>query len=162
MLLIHYLAGADGAMTVARDEGSPERLGGALRRLHYKATRRAHSAAARHHNNTPPKVRLLINRLIHAYKSRRQHIISATTIAYLSYSNSQLTLTPCFCVKVCLKMIFCSYVLIVFKFCELRAEPKQYCRFNHLHNIIRKSLTYKYHRQLYKYIRNFLVRPKWC
>ncbi|CAB3229260.1 unnamed protein product [Arctia plantaginis] len=47
--------GADGAMTVARDEGSPERLGGALRRLHYKATRRAHSAAARHHNNTPPK-----------------------------------------------------------------------------------------------------------
>ncbi|CAB3232351.1 unnamed protein product [Arctia plantaginis] len=51
--------GADGAMTVARDEGSPERLGGALRRLHYKATRRAHSAAARHHNNTPPKVRLL-------------------------------------------------------------------------------------------------------
>ncbi|XP_075985308.1 uncharacterized protein LOC142982609 isoform X2 [Anticarsia gemmatalis] len=43
-------------MTVARGEGSPERLGGALRRLHYKATRRAHSAAARHHNNTPPKV----------------------------------------------------------------------------------------------------------
>ncbi|XP_026728528.1 uncharacterized protein LOC113494407 isoform X2 [Trichoplusia ni] len=44
-------------MTVARGEGSPERLGGALRRLHYKATRRAHSAAARHHNTTtPPKV----------------------------------------------------------------------------------------------------------
>ncbi|XP_048484364.1 uncharacterized protein LOC105383202 isoform X1 [Plutella xylostella] len=38
-------------MTVAHGEGSPERLGGALRRLHYKATRRAHSAAAvtRHH-----------------------------------------------------------------------------------------------------------------
>ncbi|XP_052755649.1 uncharacterized protein LOC113511170 isoform X2 [Galleria mellonella] len=44
-------------MTVARGEGSPERLGGALRRLHYKATRRAHSAAARHHNTaTTPKV----------------------------------------------------------------------------------------------------------
>ncbi|KAF9411230.1 hypothetical protein HW555_009944, partial [Spodoptera exigua] len=51
-------AGADGSMTVARGDGSPERLGGALRRLHYKATRRAHSAAARHHNSntTPPKV----------------------------------------------------------------------------------------------------------
>lgn len=48
-------------MTVARGEGSPERLGGALRRLHYKATRRAHSAAARHHNNTPPKVRIDIS-----------------------------------------------------------------------------------------------------
>ncbi|XP_049879929.1 uncharacterized protein LOC126376523 [Pectinophora gossypiella] len=45
-------------MTVARGEGSPERLGGALRRLHYKATRRALSA--RHHNsNTPPKVVLM-------------------------------------------------------------------------------------------------------
>ncbi|XP_028171201.1 probable serine/threonine-protein kinase samkC [Ostrinia furnacalis] len=44
-------------MTVARGESSPERLGGALRRLHYKATRRAHSAAARHHNSSnPPKV----------------------------------------------------------------------------------------------------------
>ncbi|XP_013165553.1 PREDICTED: uncharacterized protein LOC106116315 isoform X2 [Papilio xuthus] len=46
-------------MTVARGEGSPERLGGALRRLHYRATRRAHSAAAaaaRHHANTPSKV----------------------------------------------------------------------------------------------------------
>lgn len=40
-------------MTVARGEGSPERLGGALRRLHYRATRRAHSAAARHHSSTP-------------------------------------------------------------------------------------------------------------
>ncbi|CAH2056971.1 unnamed protein product, partial [Iphiclides podalirius] len=51
-------AGADGSMTVARGEGSPERLGGALRRLHYKATRRAHSAAARHHGTTTPsKVR---------------------------------------------------------------------------------------------------------
>ncbi|KPJ02996.1 hypothetical protein RR46_06154 [Papilio xuthus] len=52
-------AGADGSMTVARGEGSPERLGGALRRLHYRATRRAHSAAAaaaRHHANTPSKV----------------------------------------------------------------------------------------------------------
>ncbi|XP_053618546.1 uncharacterized protein LOC128679988 isoform X1 [Plodia interpunctella] len=38
-------------MTVARGDGSPERLGGALRRLHYKATRR-HSAAARHHATT--------------------------------------------------------------------------------------------------------------
>ncbi|XP_028038819.1 uncharacterized protein LOC114249434 [Bombyx mandarina] len=44
-------------MTVTRGEDSPERSGGALRRLHYKATRRAHSAAARHHNaGTPPKV----------------------------------------------------------------------------------------------------------
>ncbi|KAG6460502.1 hypothetical protein O3G_MSEX012030 [Manduca sexta] len=52
-------AGADNSMTVARGDGSPERLGGALRRLHYKATRRAHSAAARHHNSaTPPKVSL--------------------------------------------------------------------------------------------------------
>ncbi|XP_063542734.1 uncharacterized protein LOC134751280 [Cydia strobilella] len=42
-------------MTVARGDGSPERLGGALRRLHYKATRRAHSVG-RHHTNTPPKV----------------------------------------------------------------------------------------------------------
>ncbi|CAG4969068.1 unnamed protein product [Colias eurytheme] len=40
-------------MTVARGEESPERLGGALRRLHYRATRRAHSAAARHHATTP-------------------------------------------------------------------------------------------------------------
>jgi hypothetical protein len=52
-----FLAGGEGSMTVARDEGSPERLGGALRRLHYKATRRAHTAAARHHNSNPPKVR---------------------------------------------------------------------------------------------------------
>ncbi|XP_022119724.2 uncharacterized protein LOC110996390 [Pieris rapae] len=43
-------------MTVARGEESPERLGGALRRLHYRATRRAHSAAARHHSNTPKVV----------------------------------------------------------------------------------------------------------
>ncbi|CAG9131311.1 unnamed protein product [Plutella xylostella] len=44
-------AGTENGMTVAHGEGSPERLGGALRRLHYKATRRAHSAAAvtRHH-----------------------------------------------------------------------------------------------------------------
>ncbi|KAL4706155.1 hypothetical protein ACJJTC_013620 [Scirpophaga incertulas] len=48
-------AGGEGGMTVAREEASPERLGGALRRLHYKATRRAHSAAARHHASTPPK-----------------------------------------------------------------------------------------------------------
>ncbi|XP_068625001.1 uncharacterized protein [Battus philenor] len=41
-------------MTVARGEGSPERLGGALRRLHYRATRRAHSAAARHHSGSAP------------------------------------------------------------------------------------------------------------
>ncbi|XP_064075122.1 uncharacterized protein LOC113392859 isoform X2 [Vanessa tameamea] len=43
-------------MTVARGDGSPERLGGALRRLHYRATRRAHSAAARHHSSTPKVV----------------------------------------------------------------------------------------------------------
>ncbi|XP_038218671.1 uncharacterized protein LOC119837216 [Zerene cesonia] len=43
-------------MTVARGEESPERLGGALRRLHYRATRRAHSAAARHHSTTPKVV----------------------------------------------------------------------------------------------------------
>ncbi|CAH2261201.1 jg17207 [Pararge aegeria aegeria] len=43
-------------MTVARGDGSPERLGGALRRLHYRATRRAHSAAARHHSGTPKPV----------------------------------------------------------------------------------------------------------
>ncbi|XP_039749142.1 uncharacterized protein LOC120625932 [Pararge aegeria] len=43
-------------MTVARGDGSPERLGGALRRLHYRATRRAHSAAARHHSGTPKVV----------------------------------------------------------------------------------------------------------
>ncbi|XP_053618548.1 uncharacterized protein LOC128679988 isoform X2 [Plodia interpunctella] len=42
-------------MTVARGDGSPERLGGALRRLHYKATRR-HSAAARHHATTAKAV----------------------------------------------------------------------------------------------------------
>ena len=56
--LVPFISGADGSMTVARGDGSPERLGGALRRLHYKATRRAHSAAARHHNSnsTPPKV----------------------------------------------------------------------------------------------------------
>ncbi|CAH0696495.1 unnamed protein product [Spodoptera exigua] len=54
---LEVMGGADGSMTVARGDGSPERLGGALRRLHYKATRRAHSAAARHHNSntTPPK-----------------------------------------------------------------------------------------------------------
>lgn len=46
--------GADGSMTVTRGDGSPERLGGALRRLHYKATRRAHSASARHAANAPP------------------------------------------------------------------------------------------------------------
>ncbi|XP_041972646.1 NHS-like protein 1 isoform X2 [Aricia agestis] len=39
-------------MTVARGEDSPERLGGALRRLHYRATRRAHSAANRHHTSS--------------------------------------------------------------------------------------------------------------
>ncbi|GBP97934.1 hypothetical protein EVAR_71110_1 [Eumeta japonica] len=51
-------AGVDSSMTVSEAEGGPGRLAGsALRRLHYRATRRAHSAAAaasaRHHN--PPK-----------------------------------------------------------------------------------------------------------
>ncbi|CAK1543692.1 unnamed protein product [Leptosia nina] len=50
------LAAGD-SMTVARGEESPERLGGALRRLHYRATRRAHSAAQRHHSTTPKSAR---------------------------------------------------------------------------------------------------------
>ncbi|OWR52054.1 hypothetical protein KGM_203532 [Danaus plexippus plexippus] len=49
-----HTAGAEGSMTVAHGDSSPERLGGALRRLHYRATRRAHSSAARHHST--PKV----------------------------------------------------------------------------------------------------------
>lgn len=64
--------GAETSMTVAHGESSPERLGGALRRLHYRATRRAHSAAARHHTSTP-KVELALER----HQSLQKHKYSS-------------------------------------------------------------------------------------